>query len=217
MSRSSAVLRGSDLGALPVVSFAPSSDATDEAAADDQPVTVDQHPAPSEAHEAAEEPDPGHDVEEIYQRGWDAGHEAALASVEARTAHSVDALGEALRAVELALEHQQRAADELAVDLALELTRLLLDRELAAVDDPGREAILRCLHELPTGRRATIRLNPDDLQRLDDRQAIVGGTDYELVPDPSLESGDAVVEFDGGNVDATLAAALARIAEVLKP
>ncbi|MDH3683999.1 MAG: flagellar assembly protein FliH, partial [Acidimicrobiia bacterium] len=138
-------------------------------------------------------------------------------SMEARRAHMVHALGEAIEAVDLALEHHHRAADQLAVDLALELTRLLLDRELATSDDPGREAVLRCLGEIPTGRRTMIRLNPDDLRHLEDRETLLAGRDCELVADPELRSGDAAVDFDGGSIDARLAAGLARVAEVLKP
>jgi flagellar biosynthesis/type III secretory pathway protein FliH len=56
-------------------------------------------------------------------------------------------------------------------------------------------------------------MNPADRARVD--LTGFGGRDITLVDDPTLAPGDALVETEDGVVDATIAAALARVREVL--
>lgn len=100
------------------------------------------------------------------------------------------------------------AAEAEVVDLALEVARRLVGRELAL--DPGA---VRAGAEAAVGaargrRRATLRLHPAAAAALRGEEgplAALGGLpSLELVSDPALAPGDAVVEAEGGAVDARL-------------
>ena len=114
--------------------------------------------------------------------------------------------------------HEQLATsyDELtahAVTLALEIAEAVVGRELAISADPGADAVRRALRKVPPTAAVTVRLNPDDRAVLD--LTALGDRRITLVDDPALARGDAVLETDTGIVDATIAAALTRVREVL--
>jgi flagellar assembly protein FliH len=102
-----------------------------------------------------------------------------------------------------------------AVDLGLQIAEAVLGRELEIATDPGADALRRALVGVPIDVPVTVRLHPADLQVLD--RDVVADRAVTFVADPSLTSGDAVVETDDGIVDAGVAAALARVREVLLP
>lgn len=102
-----------------------------------------------------------------------------------------------------------------AVDLALQIAEAVLDRELETATDPGADALRRALVGVPVDVPVTVRLHPADLDVLD--RGVVADRAVTFVPDATLTRGDAVVESDQGIVDASVAAALARVREVLAP
>ncbi len=129
-----------------------------------------------------------------------------------------DATASALGALSAVVEelHQRDERDlaqleHLAVELAFELARAILDRELAVTTDPGTDAIRRAL-ALRAGRETVrVRLHPDDA-------ALVDGSppaDVEIVIDPSLPRGGAAVELGDGFADLSIDAALERVREAL--
>ncbi|MBU1587899.1 MAG: hypothetical protein KKH51_08120, partial [Actinobacteria bacterium] len=90
---------------------------------------------------------------------------------------------------------------------ALELAETIVGRELATGEGSARAALERAsLEPVPAG--STVRLNPQDIAVI-----IAGSTPpptLELVPDYSLERGDAVVDLAHGSLDARVSAALER-------
>lgn len=134
----------------------------------------------------------------------EAEHASALAALEA----AVDQLR--VRTVE--------AADELAghtVEVALELTAAILGREVTTASDPGADALRRALAEVDPTIPTTVRLHPADRAALD--PVALAGRKVVVTDDPTLQRGDAVAETDDTLVDATVAAALERVREVLRP
>ncbi|HET7388221.1 MAG TPA: FliH/SctL family protein [Nocardioidaceae bacterium] len=120
--------------------------------------------------------------------------------------HAVDGCGEAARA----------AYDDItggAVDLGLRVAEAVLGRELAIATDPGADALRRALAEIGPDVPVTVRMHPDDRALLD--PAALEARPAAFVDDPSLQRGDAVVETDTQVVDATIAAALERVRQVL--
>lgn len=162
-------------------------------------------------------------------RGHAAGYAAGRKQAEAEIAQLRDSIrAEAARSAELAaaevrsaLEALSRAAADFrarqvpvlqSVDgaiaaAALELAEAVVGRELATGDGSARAALERASGEaVPAG--SLVRLNPHDID-------VIAGTGttwagMELVPDASLDRGDAVVELVHGSIDARISASLQR-------
>ena len=205
------VLRGPELRDLPSIDLVtgtvagPTAPQVDETPPWLRGDTAPEEPSPVEAELQAA-------IETAYRRGWEEG---------ART--TADAVAGALTALEKATDHlsaavaaDDRAVIDVAVPLALELTRLLLNREIAAAEDPGADAIRRGLEQAPSAGHLVVRLHPDDRTGLDEVGAGLTGRSYEIVADPSVETGDALIDVGGGRIDARIGPALTRVAEVLQ-
>lgn len=100
-----------------------------------------------------------------------------------------------------------------AVDLALQIAESVLARELEIARDPGADALRRALVGVPLDVPVSVRLHPADLDVLD--RDVVADRAVTFLADATLGRGDAVVESEDGIVDAGIAAALARVREVL--
>jgi flagellar assembly protein FliH len=111
-------------------------------------------------------------------------------------------------------EMMDRLAGE-ATNLALEIAESILEREIAVASDPGGDAIARCLALAPDVGDVVAHLHPDDLGLLTE-VADLGDRDLQVVADPRLERGDAVVRVDDTLIDGRVARALERVAEVLR-
>lgn len=168
-----------------------------------------------------------------YAVGWAegrrAGEEAARAEADAQAQqraadharqdlehqHVAAALREAAQRLERAVAEVCAAVETHVVDVALQLTEAVVDREVALAPDPAADAMRRALALLPEAAAVTVRLNPQDRATVDVDD--FAGPVLRLVDDPTLQRGDAVVETDTSVVDATVGAALARVREVLAP
>ena len=102
-----------------------------------------------------------------------------------------------------------------AVDLALEIAAAIIGRELATADDPGADAIARCLEVAPTSGDLVARINPEDAVCLGDVLAVADRR-LKVIPDERLESGSAIVTIDETTIDARVSTAMERVAEVLR-
>ncbi len=135
------------------------------------------------------------------EEGHAEGLRAAAAQVEERVASLAEAQARWLARAEVE-----------ALDLAVEMARRILGRELrldpAAASD-GAVATLRA-----AGRRRTlrVRLHPDGVAGLRERRPALAeagaGATLELVADPALAPGDVVVETEAGQVDGRIATRL---------
>ena len=102
-----------------------------------------------------------------------------------------------------------------ALDLAVQIAEAILAREVGLSEDPGADAVRRALALVPVGAAVVVRLHPEDRDRL--KADAFDGRTVRLVDDPTLARGDAIAEADDTVVDATLAAALERVRQVLAP
>jgi flagellar assembly protein FliH len=166
-----------------------------------------------------------------YASGWAEGRRVALANAqaveaertvrhEAEHAAAMDAQRQAAGALGAAtdrlVETLHRLAAELsgqAVEVALQVAEAVVGHEIACATDPGGDALRRAMTAVPPLVPVVVRMNPADRARVD--LTGFGGRDITLVDDPTLAPGDALVETENGVVDATIAAALARVREVL--
>jgi flagellar assembly protein FliH len=167
-----------------------------------------------------------------YATGWAEGRRVALARAEAeaeevRREADVERgrreaeHASALAALEVAAEQMRlrmaEAVEALAsrtVEVALELTEAIVGREVATATDPGADGLRRALALLDPTVPTTVRLNPEDRMTLD--PVTLDGRTVVVREDPTLQRGDAVAETEDTLVDATIAAALDRVREVLQ-
>jgi flagellar assembly protein FliH len=158
-----------------------------------------------------------------FAEGYAAGVAAAEAEVAARAAAFEEGCRRALAALRQAAEDLRRrqavALDEVAdqaAALALEIARAVLQREVAASADPGRDALARALHLVPDEGPVAVRLHPADAARAGDVADLLPGREVVVVPDPSVQPGGCLVQVGATRVDAQLSTALERVAEVLR-
>jgi flagellar assembly protein FliH len=162
-------------------------------------------------------------------RGHATGYAAGRKQAEAEAAALRAALqAESDRALEVARDNVASALEALAraaadyqarqvpvlqsVDAsmaaaALELAEAIVGRELATGDGSARAALERASGDaVPVG--SVVRLNPQDIAVITAGETTWAG--LELVPDSSLDRGDAVVELQHGSLDARVSASLQR-------
>ncbi|MEZ5380026.1 MAG: FliH/SctL family protein [Acidimicrobiales bacterium] len=153
-----------------------------------------------------------------YREGFEAGAlaaEAANQTLRDQVNASASAMADAI--AQLAETDRRVAADlsDDALHLAFDLTQLILDREIHTADDPGLDAIRRCFDFIPRRTSVVVRLNPADAEMLGDVGAVLIGADYEVVADPTIGRGGAIVDAGAARIDGQIDAALGRVADVL--
>ena len=149
------------------------------------------------------------------QEGLAAGLEAAKTKVEQQRQALTTAIEAVVDQLNLRAEELGEQLAGQATDLAVEIARAVLDREVGVTEDPGAEAIARCLDLVPDTGCLVVRLHPDDAAGLG---PVPGLGDRELVvaADPALAPGDAIVSVDQITIDARLSESLRRVEEALR-
>ncbi|MBM6623483.1 hypothetical protein JTF08_17920 [Micrococcaceae bacterium RIT802] len=167
-----------------------------------------------------------------YAAGYAAGRRAAEADVrdlraEIQRRHHAAEIGRqrdlsaavaTLNAAAVALHRRVlpviEDASQLLAESALDLAQAVLGTELLDTEHGARAALSRALAGVDASTVHAVRLHPEDLA------ALPTGLDLDervrLVPDPRLERGDAVTEFDDGYLDARIGEALARCRTALR-
>lgn len=145
--------------------------------------------------------------------------EREMNRIQAESDAELDNLRGAIEAMTSALEEHMAALVEgtpvNTVNLALEIAEAVLGHEVAATDDPGAEAIARCLDLAPATGDFNAHLHPDDLAVLGDVPGLEGRS-LTLTPDSSLQRGDAIVKIGEATIDARLSESLRRVGEALR-
>jgi type III secretion protein L len=156
-------------------------------------------------------------VDEAVARTRDAVQREATAQVQLQVQQAVQAATAQFDAALATLAHD--AARD-ALDLAIALTRQLIDGELkqspAALVGLARTVLQR----LGEGRTVTVRLHPDDVAALKSdtaREALsaLRIAQLKVQPDARLTRGDLIAETEAGRVEATLEGRLRRLHEAL--
>lgn len=207
---SSVVLRGADLGDLPVATLVGVR----------QPIPPSELNRPS-GDDIVDDPQNGPStdqlISEAYEAGFSEGVGAAEAAMRDTVTANINSLEQAVNQLIAARCAWDAVGPDDAVTLALQLAELVLMREVASSSAPAREAILRCFSELESGERAVIHLNPADLEGLGDIDDLLAERSFDVVADPAVRSGDAIAETASGSVDGRILAALERVREELLP
>jgi flagellar assembly protein FliH len=170
-----------------------------------------------------------------YAEGWAQGQRAARvaaqaladqaaaaeqAAAQARAAGARRALA-ALATAAADLDARRApalgAVEDAILSAAVEVAEAIVGYEISRAEDRPVAAIRRALARVPSGP-VTVRVHPEDHRALVE----AGGSAYEadgraitVRPDAALAPGDAVADCGVVSVDATIAAAVARVREVL--
>ena len=152
-----------------------------------------------------------------HREGMASAQQEALSQLQATVAGALSALesGTADLVGREAITFAE--VEQAAVDLAIELAGAILDREVAAADDPGRDGLVRALSLAPDQGDLCAFLHPDDLTLLGDVGDLAPGRSLELVADPTVRRGGCLVEAGSARLDARIDTALQRAREVLSP
>jgi flagellar assembly protein FliH len=154
-------------------------------------------------------------------------HRVAQDAARADVERALAGLGGAARQLVLSSAPVIDEVGDAVLEAAIVLARAIIGAELQALDDAGVATLRRALRPLPTDARVTVRLNPTDHAQVldtlgvDAPTAASAGTAFEahdvrLVPDASLQRGDAVADQAGSVVDARVDAALGRALDVVR-
>lgn len=154
------------------------------------------------------------EAEAVARRGrLEAEHAQALADVQFRLDAALSSLQAATEAINsLALPVIADAQDVLLA-ASLELAEAVIGRALSDGDFAARTALARVLAQPAVPGVYAVRMNPDDLDALDNATLEAAGVRF--IPDPELARGDAVAEFEHGRLDARIGTALARAKDAL--
>jgi flagellar assembly protein FliH len=157
------------------------------------------------------------------RQGYDDGYADGLARAAAEAAElrkeqatqaagAISALSQALAKAEECERHMRAEIQAAAPKLAFALVETLLGRELALAANPGRDAVIRVLALDEGLSPATVRLNPVDMAAL---EALDLGRVLNVVADPGVEPGGALVEVGRASLDGQLGPALERVRQIL--
>jgi len=140
-----------------------------------------------------------------YEQGERAGSEAARIRLEP----VLKSLNQMLAELEALQQRECRHFEKELVDLALAVARKIVGREVAVNPEALTGMLRDTLSCIEHAGSLSIRLNPDDLQRLADvqTQLLKGLADPARVrfeADPAISAGGGFIESEAGDIDARL-------------
>lgn len=142
---------------------------------------------------------------------------AEQADRAASSAREVEAAVATLHAAARSLSDREReltsAAHEQVLRCAIELAELIIGGELSDAGSSAAVAARRALESVDPAEIRAVRLHPDDLRTLQASEHDLAS--FDLVPDDTLDRGDAVATLDHGHIDARIAGALDRARQAL--
>jgi flagellar assembly protein FliH len=130
-----------------------------------------------------------------------------------RTIAKLDAAASALAAQHATALHD---VEDLVMNAAFDLATTLLGRELEVAPAPVRDSIRRALTVLPGDVPVTVTVHPVDVAALGDLADITAGRAVRIVTDADVEPGSCLADGGATHVDASLAAAIERVRQVLE-
>lgn len=158
--------------------------------------------------------------EEGFEAGRQAGLAEAAVGIDAQRAAAVaDAAARLGRAAAGLGEVRAQVVEEVVGDvvgLAFELLEVLVGRELALAETPGRDAVTRALSLAPDRHDLVVRVHPDC--GLDDEAiaTLAAGSSVQVVRDPEVDPNGCEVMAGPCHIDVQLPAALERVRHCLE-
>ena len=151
-------------------------------------------------------------VRQSYEAGVRAGREAVQAQLQTEVSEVVQRLATALSEVAEAREQTIRRAEADTVQLAVEIARRVLHRELT-LDRSALGALIKAaLEKLQSQEVYRVRVHPAQEQIMTACLDQAGrGQSITVVPDPMQPEGGVIFELNRGAMDASVGTQLAEI------
>lgn len=158
-------------------------------------------------------------LEELIEQARVAGYAEGVTSVTAeqerlRSKAIEDAARQLLQASQAALEDRTAIVNSAvadAIELALDVVRTILGRELLLAENPTRDALEQALRLAPDGDNFVVRVPPGSDLDVSHLLALTHGAPISIKEDPSIRNGDCVVEVAACRIDRQIENALARV------
>lgn len=148
------------------------------------------------------------------EEGFAAGRKEGLANAARERDALVRRLESLLEAAARPLEALDDATEQELARLATVIARRVLAHELSTSPTLIVQAVQQAARALPSATRALqVRVHPDDLAVLREHQ--VAEEHWQLLPDPSLERGDCLLESERSRLDARVETRLAAVVEAV--
>jgi len=153
------------------------------------------------------------DIEAVYEEGRKQGYEAGKAEALAearRIAGMLRFLEQPLNQLDEEVEHQ-------LTELAMTVGRLLLKKECSTDASHIKNIIHEALDFLPLkSRNIRVRLNPADIQLMEEAGIDTNAEDWTCVADNSVSQGGCQIESDQSHIDASLETRVQQLVDQLK-
>jgi flagellar assembly protein FliH len=216
------VIRSNDVGVRRPISLSfrvPTPDLVEHEHLAEDPAPP--HPDFSQVGEEARRQ--GHDEgrQQGYAEGRQQGYADGMAAAQAAAAEEIGRLARIAEGVLQDHAAFYRAAERQVIDLALQIAQKLVEREIQNVPDLAVGVIRAALEEMDARTSVRVRVNPEDAELLR-RQwdevvpPVIGADRAELVVDPRVRAGGAIIETAQSQVDAQLESKLVQLTGALR-
>jgi len=148
-------------------------------------------------------------VEAAVRAGYEEGLRRGREEAQAAVAGERERLARALAAVHALERDVLTRLEEEIVDLAVAVAERIVRARIEAGDEVALRAAREVLSACGESGGVRVRLHPRDLEQVRERAPELASPGLvELVPDPSLERGDVLVETELETLDARVRTAL---------
>lgn len=160
--------------------------------------------------------------QEGYDAGFAEGRAAAIRQATEQLAPLQAAWAAELERFESELTRMLDSARRELVELALRIAERVVRRSIEADPASALPTVEAVLALVARAARVQLRVHPDDEPLIRDAMPALAARFHnarqvELVPDAAIERGSCVARTAGGEIDASIATQLDRIAEALLP
>ncbi len=162
---------------------------------------LEQHPEVSEKL--------AHLAQEAYEKGFEQGHRDGEELGRKKYETLAARLAEVLKSLEQEIERHILALEPQVLALVKLMAEKVINREISLNSEVLQEAIREALSHVVDQARVKIRLNPGDLEFLEEiieelSEELSRLKDFEVIPDGSISRGGCLLETDFGLIDATV-------------
>ena len=160
-------------------------------------------------------------VKQAYAEGFAQGERDAQALGEQRMAPLVATLENMMTELTAMRQKSLTQIENEVVELALHIGRKVIGHELKANRNAVAAIVREALKHVEDPEKICIRLNPDDIQQLQNAQIDFGcpghhGDRIKLKEDRSIEAGGCLVQTEYGEIDARVEEQLRTIEEAFR-
>jgi flagellar assembly protein FliH len=152
-----------------------------------------------------------------------AATEADIAAADRRAAIVVDAVHRAADRIIAELRTQFSDASDSVLGTAYDVAFAVIDRDLRSSPRTGEDALRAALALVPAHEPCVARLHPSDVALLNESAHVdllstlsAGRAEFSIVSDPTVASGDCVIDMESARVEHRLADALTRVRNAMR-